>query len=230
MERGSPREGGGTLQENLRNGVHECSYPRGTGTSAQNIKSTANTPSLYPAIVSADHYSRTYEASKHPDEGFKDETSRARAEALSRRSAYEKIMDFGKEQRYKIVGGSWVASMAIALGLVGRNPYLSTAQKLVQARVYAQGLTVAVLIATAIFEIGDRNKEEGRYETVKVVDPDDPTHKHIIEKKIHKEEYAGEDQWKGESFYLSFFPVFDLETATVGLLRKTKEVRRADGP
>ena len=161
-------------------------------------------PSLYPAIVSADHYSRTYEASKHPDEGFKDETSRARAEALSRRSTYEKMMDFGKEQRYKIVGGSWVASMAIALGLVGRNPYLSTQQKLVQARVYAQGLTVAVLIATAIFEIGDRNKEEGRYETVKVVDPEDPTHKHIIEKRIHKEEYAGEDQWKGGSFSFTF--------------------------
>ena len=106
-------------------------------------------------------------------------------------------MQFGKEQRYKIVGGSWVASMGIALGLVGRNPYLSTAQKLVQARVYAQGLTVAVLIATAIFEIGDRNNEEGRYEIVKVLDPDDPTHKHMIDKKIHKEEYAGEDQWKG---------------------------------
>ena len=106
-------------------------------------------------------------------------------------------MKFGKEQRYKIVGGSWVASMGIALGLVGRNPYLSTTQKLVQARVYAQGLTVAVLIATAVFEIGDRNNEEGRYETIQVLDPNDPTHKHMIDKKIHKEEYAGEDQWKG---------------------------------
>lgn len=106
-------------------------------------------------------------------------------------------MDWGKKNRYSIVGVSWVASMAIALGLVGRNPYLSTQQKLVQARVYAQGLTVAVLIATAAFEIGDRNKEEGRYETVKILDPNDPTHKHVIEKRIHKEEYKGEDQWKG---------------------------------
>ena len=106
-------------------------------------------------------------------------------------------MDWGKKNRYSIVGVSWVASMAIALGLVGRNPYLSTQQKLVQARVYAQGLTVAVLIATAAFEIGDRNNEEGRYETIKILDPNDPTHKHVIEKKIHKEEYAGEDQWKG---------------------------------
>ena len=108
-------------------------------------------------------------------------------------------MAWGKRNRYSIVGGSWVASMAIALGLVGRNPYLSTQQKLVQARVYAQGLTVAVLIATAIFEIGDRNNEEGRYETIKILDPDDPTHKHLIDKRVHREEYKGEDQWKGTS-------------------------------
>ena len=89
--------------------------------------------------------------------------------------------------------------MAIALGIVGRSPYLSTQQKLVQARVYAQGLTVAVLVATAAFEIGDRNKGEGKYETIQIVDPNDPEHKHLIEKKVHKEEYVGEDQWKGES-------------------------------
>ena len=89
--------------------------------------------------------------------------------------------------------------MAIALGIVGRSPHLSTQQKLVQARVYAQGLTVAVLVATAAFEIGDRNKGEGKYETIQIVDPNDPEHKHLIEKKVHKEQYVGEDQWKGAS-------------------------------
>lgn len=87
--------------------------------------------------------------------------------------------------------------MAIAMTLVGRNPYLTSTQKLVQARVYAQGLTLAVLVATAAFEIGDANKGEGRWETIKVVDPNDPTHKHLIEKKVHHERYAGEDMWRG---------------------------------
>ena len=87
--------------------------------------------------------------------------------------------------------------MAIALGLVGRSPYLTTAQKLVQARVYAQSLTIAVLLASAAFEISDQGKGEGRWETVKVVDPNDPEHKHMIEKKVHHESYAGEDQWRG---------------------------------
>ena len=106
-------------------------------------------------------------------------------------------MDWGKENRYPIVAGSWVLSMGIALGIVGRSPHLSTQQKLVQARVYAQGLTIAVLCATAAFEIGDRGKGEGRWETIKVIDPDDPEHKHMIEKKVHHERYEGEDQWRG---------------------------------
>lgn len=151
---------------------------------------------FYAAIVTADHFSRSFEASRHPDEGYKDESSRQRAESDAQKSSYERFMDWGKENRYPIVGTSWVASMALALGLVGRNPYLSTQQKLVQARVYAQGLTVAVLIATAIFEIGDQGKGEGRWETVRIIDPNDPTHKHIIDKKIHHERYAGEDQWR----------------------------------
>ena len=34
---------------------------------------------------------------------------------------------------------------------------------------------------------------------MKVLDPNDPEHKHLIEKKVHKERYAGEDQWRGMS-------------------------------
>lgn len=100
------------------------------------------------------------------------------------------------ENRYGIVFGSWVASMGAALGLVGRNPYLTGQQKLVQARVYAQGLTLAVVIISLAFETTDSAKGKGRWETVKIIDPKDPEHKHIIEKKIHHERYAGEDQWR----------------------------------
>lgn len=115
----------------------------------------------------------------------------------------ERAKDWAKENRYGIVFGSWVASMGIALGLVGRNPYLTSQQKLVQARVYAQGLTVAVLVASFAVEANDANKGQGRWETVKIIDPNDPTHQHVIEKKIHHERYAGEDQWRGTSSMFS---------------------------
>lgn len=86
--------------------------------------------------------------------------------------------------------------MAAALGIVGRDKYLTGQQKLVQARVYAQGLTLAVVILSLALETSDSARGKGRWETVKILDPNDPTHKHIIEKQIHHESYAGEDQWR----------------------------------
>lgn len=86
--------------------------------------------------------------------------------------------------------------MGGALTIVGRNPYLTGQQKLVQARVYAQGLTMAVVIASLAFEGVDSAQGKGRWETVRYVDPNDPEHKHIIEKKVHHESYKGEDQWR----------------------------------
>lgn len=86
--------------------------------------------------------------------------------------------------------------MGIALGIVGRNPYQTSAQKLVQARVWAQGLTVGVVVLSLAFETSDSSRGKGRWETIKIIDPNDPTHKHIIEKSIHHESYEGEDQWR----------------------------------
>lgn len=117
------------------------------------------------------------------------------AELQSQRSTTDSIKAFVSEQRYPIVFGSWVASMAIALGLVGRSPYLSGQQKLVQARVYAQTLTLAVLVASFALESNDMRAGKGRWETVQVVDPEDPEHKRMIEKRVHHEAYQGEDQW-----------------------------------
>ena len=87
--------------------------------------------------------------------------------------------------------------MGIAFGLVNRNQFLTGAQKLVQARVYAQGLTLAVLLASFGLESNDMRVGKGRWETVKILDPEDPDHKRIIEKRIHHEAYSGEDQWMG---------------------------------
>ena len=84
--------------------------------------------------------------------------------------------------------------------MVNRNPYLTGSQKLVQARMYAQGSTLAVLMASFAFETADAKNGKGRWETIKILDPNDPTHKHMIEKRIHHERYAGEDQWRGTFF------------------------------
>ncbi|KAG4439896.1 hypothetical protein IFR05_004620 [Cadophora sp. M221] len=150
----------------------------------------------FTAIIQADRSSRAFETSRNPANAYKDRASVDLAALKETETSFQRFKDWGRENRYPIVTASWVASLGIALGLVGRNPYLSRAQKLVQARVYAQGLTLAILIATAAFEVGDASKGKGRWETVKILDPDDPEHKHIIEKRIHHEAYEGEDLWR----------------------------------
>lgn len=149
----------------------------------------------FGAIVQADSYSTKYQRSQDPMYAYQNANQRAQQIIRENDTAYQKFMQWGQENRYSIVFASWIASMGIALALVGRAP-MSTSQKLVQARVYAQGLTLAVLIVSAAFEVNDAKKGNGRWETVMVLDPNDPEHKKMIEKKIHKEEYEGQDLWK----------------------------------
>lgn len=150
----------------------------------------------FASIVMADRASRKFEWDRDPQRKYRDRATSDLEAARANESSFQRFKDWGRENRYPIVTASWVASMGVALGLVGRNPYLSRAQKLVQARVYAQGLTLAVLIATAAFEVGDASKGKGRWETVQIIDPNDPEHKHLIEKRIHHEAYEGEDLWR----------------------------------
>ena len=44
----------------------------------------------------------------------------------------------------------------------------------------------------------DAKSGKGRWETVMVLDPADPEHKHLIEKRVHHEEYEGQDLWMGK--------------------------------
>ena len=159
----------------------------------------------FAGIISADHYSRAYEMERNPiDKEYRErETARAEAER-SGKSFTQRAMDFGKKERYKIVAGSWVASMFAAFAIVNRNKFLTGQQKIVQARVYAQFLTLGVLVASAAFEISDKNNEEGRWETVRYIDPNDPEHKRMLEKQVkketnqagEKEDRSGNDLWR----------------------------------
>lgn len=133
---------------------------------------------------------------RNPERQYEDESQSLQDTLSSQKTLGQRAFSWAAENRYSLVFGSWVASMAGALTIVGRNPYLSGQQKLVQARVYAQGLTMAVVIASLAFEGVDSAQGKGRWETVRYVDPNDPEHKKIIEKQVHHESYKGEDQWR----------------------------------
>lgn len=151
----------------------------------------------FVAVIAADRASARFDLEHNPEKQRELERERQR-EALyeSNKTAMQRAKEWATENRYPLLFGFWVASMAGSWIAVNRQSSLSGAQKLVQARMYAQGLTLSALLASFAFEGNDAAKGKGRWETIKVLDPNDPTHKHLIEKRIHHERYAGEDQWR----------------------------------
>lgn len=125
----------------------------------------------FVGIIAADHSSRQFEAERNV--GLKylgergDREERLRREELSQMSFGKRLGAWAREEKYKIIGATWIASIVGSFVLVGRNPYLSGQQKIVQARVYAQGLTLAVMCASAAFEIQDQRRGQGLLDTAK---------------------------------------------------------------
>jgi len=155
----------------------------------------ASSTATFTLIIGADKASRNFELHRNAQAlAYSQHVSEA--EKLEhQKPLFTRAKDWAGDNRYSIVFTSWLASMGIALAIVRRNPYLSVGQKLVQSRVYAQGLTLAVLLASFGLEASDAARKKGRWETVKVLDPKDPLHKRMIEKQVHHERYEGEDQW-----------------------------------
>ncbi|OOG00863.1 hypothetical protein ASPCADRAFT_202696 [Aspergillus carbonarius ITEM 5010] len=111
----------------------------------------------FVGIIAADHASRDFEASRNASrQWYENREERLRQEELAQLSFTDRALQWARREKYKIVGATWVASMVGSFALVSRNKHLSGSQKIVQARVYAQGLTLAVLVASAAFEISER--------------------------------------------------------------------------
>ncbi|KIJ69844.1 hypothetical protein HYDPIDRAFT_120963 [Hydnomerulius pinastri MD-312] len=69
---------------------------------------------------------------------------RERWDALS---AKDKVADWASRHQLSVIMGSWAATMGIAGNIILRDPLLTMPQKVVQVRLWAQGLTIGVLIA-----------------------------------------------------------------------------------
>ncbi|RUS14614.1 hypothetical protein BC937DRAFT_93559 [Endogone sp. FLAS-F59071] len=77
-------------------------------------------------------------------------------------SLKNRVFDYVVDNQWTIVGVSWVAAMAGSLAYTFSNRYLNTQQKVVQARMYAQAFTIAILLASAGISIsqGDNKNEK----------------------------------------------------------------------
>ncbi|ORY99719.1 hypothetical protein BCR42DRAFT_202900 [Absidia repens] len=78
--------------------------------------------------------------------------------------SFDKALVYLNDNRWSVIGCTWALSMVAALGFSFSNRYLSTQQKLVQARMYAQAATIGVLMASAGLSVylGDDDEEHKR--------------------------------------------------------------------
>ncbi|KAG1150155.1 hypothetical protein G6F37_002161 [Rhizopus arrhizus] len=79
-------------------------------------------------------------------------------------STFDRSLRYLNENRWSFIGLSWAASMTAALGYSFSNRYLTTQQKIVQSRMYAQAVTIAVLMASAGISIYVGEDEKNRKE------------------------------------------------------------------
>lgn len=125
----------------------------------------------FTGIIAADHASREYENEQNAAyQWYENREERLRAEEIRGLSFTDRAAAFARREKYKIITATWVASMVGSFALVSRIPGLSGQQKLVQARVYAQGLTLGVLCASAAFEISDQRRGRGLLDSKKKAD------------------------------------------------------------
>jgi hypothetical protein len=74
-------------------------------------------------------------------------------------SMVAKGKEWAMKNQYKVILGSWALSMGIAAAVVMRNPYQSTPQKIVQARMWAQGLTIGTIIGAGVLTQTQRQRQ-----------------------------------------------------------------------
>ncbi|OJJ73692.1 hypothetical protein ASPBRDRAFT_41392 [Aspergillus brasiliensis CBS 101740] len=145
----------------------------------------------FVGIIAADHASRNFEAQRNAErQWYEDREKRIRQEELSQLSTLDRALQWARREKYKIVGATWVASMVGSFAMVSRNKHLSGSQKLVQARVYAQGLTLAVLVASAAFELQDQRRGRGLLQDKMKAE------KQAAEAKKNTEQEQPGDLWK----------------------------------
>ncbi|KZF22345.1 hypothetical protein L228DRAFT_248020 [Xylona heveae TC161] len=120
----------------------------------------------FTGIIAADRSSRAFENQRNTQvQWYLNRSKQLAAQAPSGHTMTERMLAWGYAEKYKIVGVTWVASMIGSFVVVSRNAHLTVRQKLVQARVFAQGLTLAVMVATAALEISDQKAKKKKDDT-----------------------------------------------------------------
>ncbi|GJE84520.1 respiratory supercomplex factor 2, mitochondrial [Phanerochaete sordida] len=141
-------------------------------------------------VISAEHAGQRFEREHWHDLGKQELDAKAAREEQrwERLSVGDKVKDFASRHQYGIILGGWALSMGLSFGLIARNRYQSLPQKIVQARLWAQGLTLGVLIVAGVATQAQRaSADQGPVRHLEA----DHSWRDIVEHELQEQKQAG---------------------------------------
>ncbi|TFK17116.1 hypothetical protein FA15DRAFT_629023 [Coprinopsis marcescibilis] len=69
----------------------------------------------------------------------------------------QKVTEWAFRHQYSLIVGGWAGGLAVAGGIISRNKFQTYPQKIVQARMWAQGLTIGLLLVAGALTQQRRN-------------------------------------------------------------------------
>ncbi|KAJ4479116.1 hypothetical protein J3R30DRAFT_3474211 [Lentinula aciculospora] len=115
--------------------------------------------------IQAERRSLEYDESQWTGEGLKilNEKERKVNEKWDAMTPQQKLGDWASRHEYSLIMGSWALSLGLAGALISRDKYQTPSQKVVQARMWAQGLTIGILIAAGALKHSQRSEAADRH-------------------------------------------------------------------
>ncbi|EKM52074.1 uncharacterized protein PHACADRAFT_165407 [Phanerochaete carnosa HHB-10118-sp] len=114
-------------------------------------------------VISAEHAGLQYEREQWTGAG-KEELDKQEARAhkrWERLSVTQKAQDLAARYQYGLVIGGWAAALFGSFYFIKKNPYQTLPQKIVQARLVAQGTTLTMLLGAGYLAHERRKRLEG---------------------------------------------------------------------
>ncbi|KAK0206890.1 hypothetical protein DFS33DRAFT_1452780 [Desarmillaria ectypa] len=81
-----------------------------------------------------------------------DEKERQKEERWQNLTFGGRLTDWAQRHEYSVFLGGWAASLGLAGAIIARDKLQTTSQKVVQARMWAQALAIALILGTAAFK------------------------------------------------------------------------------
>lgn len=137
-------------------------YPAQFATFSPSIKAAMwAMPTISLAAFWADEGSVKFDEQKYRGE-FIETVEKEKMDLFAKLSFADKVFTKVNENKYKIIISAWAASLWGSWHIVNKDKYMTVAQKAVQARVYAQAITVVLLLSTIVLSMHEQELKKSQ--------------------------------------------------------------------